>query len=157
MHWRETMRPTRFFTLDGRLSILLLLFGLWPTYWMLAILSVAIVALVLLERRGLSVDGAYRMLRRGLASVLVFANPLYWVTASNSRYRRPMGHRPATVLTRQRSWIDRHPAEVREMTRRLTQGGQKTNDKGKRARAAVSVEADDAAGAPERRRSRRRI
>lgn len=65
-HWRNTMRPVRFFSLDARAVIpyLILLVFARPITLFLAIVSTAI--FIMLEKRGLAFDSAMRALRSWL-------------------------------------------------------------------------------------------
>ncbi|MGE4313101.1 MAG: IcmT/TraK family protein [Pseudobdellovibrionaceae bacterium] len=62
-HWRNSMRPVRFFAFDARasFSFLLLLVYARPITLIFAILST--VAFYLLEKYGLTFDSAFRRLR----------------------------------------------------------------------------------------------
>lgn len=65
-HWRNTMRPVRFFALDARAALpfcFLLIYARWIT------LSLALISTVIfwfLEKRGLTFDSAMRRFRRFL-------------------------------------------------------------------------------------------
>lgn len=65
-HWRNSMRPVRFFGLDARAAIpLLILFFYWR--WSTFILAILIVmTFVFFENRGLPFDAALRAFRTWL-------------------------------------------------------------------------------------------
>lgn len=62
-HWRETYKPARFFILDARAGVPLLVTLLHVRPWTVGISAVVIVVFVILERRGLSVPAAFRAFR----------------------------------------------------------------------------------------------
>jgi len=66
-HWRDTYRPARFFFLDVRAGVVVLLTLLWIRPWtiMLALASVALA--FYFERLGLNPPGAWRAFRSYLA------------------------------------------------------------------------------------------
>lgn len=66
-HWRNTMRPVRFFQLDARAAIVFLaMLPFWarPFAWILMISSTAL--FLFLERRGLTFPSALRAFRTWL-------------------------------------------------------------------------------------------
>lgn len=66
-HWRETMRPARFFIVDARAAVLIGICMLHFRTWTVALMLFGMVALVLLERKGLTVPAAGRALRAYIA------------------------------------------------------------------------------------------
>ena len=83
-HWRNTMRPVRFFNLDARaaLPFAVLLFYFRPVTLMLAFVITTV--FVLLERRGLTFDASLRTFRK-------------WFLGQN---------RPAWISYRRRRMVD---------------------------------------------------
>ena len=63
MAWRDSMRPARLFGLDARLiwMVVAFLFCIGKTTFILLIVSLA--AFIILERRGLNLPAAVRLLR----------------------------------------------------------------------------------------------
>lgn len=62
-HWRNTMKPVRFFNFDGRAGFFLVLFILHARASTFALLAVVFGYFYLLERKGLSFDAALRATR----------------------------------------------------------------------------------------------
>ncbi len=62
-HWRNTMKPARFFILDGRAVFFVVLLLLHARPWTLYLLIGVAVILWILERRGLSFAAALRSVR----------------------------------------------------------------------------------------------
>jgi intracellular multiplication protein IcmT len=83
-HWRNTMKPVRFFQFDARSVIFLLLVLVHARLWTLYLLIGVNIIFWILERRGLSFAAALRALR------LWFTGP----------------YRPAWVYTRRRKFHD---------------------------------------------------
>jgi intracellular multiplication protein IcmT len=83
-HWRNTMKPVRFFQFDARSVAFAMLFLMHIRLWTLETLVVVNCIFWILERKGLSFAAALRALR-------------VWFTG---RYR------PAWVYTRRRKMID---------------------------------------------------
>lgn len=83
-HWRNSMRPVRFFNIDARAAIpfLLLLVYFRPITLFLAFLSTII--FIALEKRGLTFPSALRALRS-------------WINGQ---------HRPAWPAVRRRKFVD---------------------------------------------------
>lgn len=67
INWRDTQRPVRFGPFDGRAAIGLIAFLLHMQLWTLIIALTVLMVLSFVERRGLSVPGALRWVRSGLA------------------------------------------------------------------------------------------
>ena len=61
--WRDTMRPVRFYLIDARLLLLLVLWLFVPTWWSTAAVMLALVALRVAEARGYRLHAALRALR----------------------------------------------------------------------------------------------
>ena len=62
-HWRNTMKPARFFMLDGRAVFFVILFMLHARLWTIYLMIGVAVVLWILERRGLSFASALRAVR----------------------------------------------------------------------------------------------
>lgn len=62
-HWRNSMRPVRFFVLDARAAIAFMLFLMHMRLWTLGVAIIVMVLFWLLERKGLTFDAAMRSLR----------------------------------------------------------------------------------------------
>jgi intracellular multiplication protein IcmT len=62
-HWRNTMKPVRFFKFDGRVSFFLVLLVVHMRVSTLVLFAVVLFFFALLERRGLSFDAALRAIR----------------------------------------------------------------------------------------------
>lgn len=60
--WRDTGRSVRFFGVDGRAMLLLLLVLYNPAMWTLAVAVIGITALIMLERVGYTIPNALRKL-----------------------------------------------------------------------------------------------
>ena len=65
-HWRNSMRPVRFFSLDARAAIPFFITLFHFRIWTLAITIILTVFFVLLERRGLTFDASLRSMRSWL-------------------------------------------------------------------------------------------
>lgn len=62
-HWRNTMKPVKFFALDARAAASFFLLLLHARLWTLYLCTVITIAFTLVERRGLTVPSALRGLR----------------------------------------------------------------------------------------------
>jgi len=62
-HWRNTMKPVRFFMLDARVAIFLMLFIVHMRMWTFLTFVFVCVFFWLLERRGLGFGAAMRTFR----------------------------------------------------------------------------------------------
>jgi|AntRauTorcE11897_2_1112592.scaffolds.fasta_scaffold00112_24 intracellular multiplication protein IcmT len=62
-HWRNTMKPARFFRLDARAGALWVLVLIHFRKWTILMAFVVSVIFILLERRGLTFESALRSLR----------------------------------------------------------------------------------------------
>lgn len=62
-HWRNSMKPVRFFALDARVSLFFLLFIIHMRAWTLGLFVVVCILFWILERKGLTFDAAMRSLR----------------------------------------------------------------------------------------------
>lgn len=62
-HWRNSMKPTRFFMLDARAALAFCLLLLHFRPWTLALTAFVCLAFFIAERYGLSFDAALRALR----------------------------------------------------------------------------------------------
>lgn len=62
-HWRNSMKPVRFFGLDARVAIFFLFFILHMRAWTLGMFIGVSILFWLLERRGLTFDAALRSFR----------------------------------------------------------------------------------------------
>lgn len=83
-HWRNTMKPVRFFQFDARACFFLLLLLVHARWWTLYLLCGVLIVFYLLERRGLSFAAALRSAR-------------VWFLGK---------YRPALVFTRKRKMVD---------------------------------------------------
>lgn len=83
-HWRNTMKPVRFFAFDAKAAIPFGLFIVHARLWTLLLTILVLVGFWLLERRGLSLPAALRAFR-------------LWLFA---------GRRPAFLWTRRRGMVD---------------------------------------------------
>ena len=68
-HWRDTQRSVRFFVLDGRVVVMVLLWLLHVAWWTFFLMIGAIAFFAFLERRGLRFDAALRAIRAFFAGV----------------------------------------------------------------------------------------
>lgn len=66
-HWRNSFRPARFFMLDARVSIVLLLAMLHIRTWTIVLATIIILAFYWVERIGLDFPGAIRAVRQYVA------------------------------------------------------------------------------------------
>lgn len=74
IHWRNTQKPVRFFFLDARAFLAILLFLVHARTWTL-VLALSVMALFwFFERRGLTFDSALRAFRCWLLGVKRPAN-----------------------------------------------------------------------------------
>lgn len=83
-HWRNTMKPVRFFNFDARAGLVLLLVILHVRLWTLTLAIVVNVTFYLLERKGLTFSAALRAFR-------------VWLIGP---------YRPAFIWTRRRKLLD---------------------------------------------------
>jgi intracellular multiplication protein IcmT len=65
-HWRNSMRPVRFFAFDAKVVIFVALFLLHTRWWTLWLFIIAMILFSVLERRGLLFDSAIRAMRAWL-------------------------------------------------------------------------------------------
>ena len=61
--WRDTMRPVRFYAIDARLLVLLVLWLFVPAWWTTAAVVLAVAALRIAEARGYRLRAALRAVR----------------------------------------------------------------------------------------------
>ena len=61
--WRDTMRPVRFYLIDARLLVLLVLWLFVPTWWTTAAVVLAVTALRVAEARGYRLHATLRRVR----------------------------------------------------------------------------------------------
>ena len=61
--WRDTMRPVRFYLIDARLLVLLVLWLFVPTWWTTVLVVLAVTALRVAEARGYRLHAALRAVR----------------------------------------------------------------------------------------------
>ncbi len=121
MHWRETMRPTRFFVLDGRASAFLLLAAVSPSLEVIVGVIILIGVLMWAEREGLTVVAAMRLARQKVAGVLQLLNPKLWVGGLGSRVLKPRNHRPAVPWNRTRAIVDNWTNDRQRLVAHLRQ------------------------------------
>lgn len=77
MAWRDTMRPIRLLGMDARVVWLVILFAMHKRWWTFILLVIALIAMVLLERRGMTVPAAQRWLLATVAGRLRPGRP-WW-------------------------------------------------------------------------------
>lgn len=65
-HWRDNMRPARFFMFDARAALLIVLLLVHPRPWTFVLFVLALVLFNVLERFGLTFEAALRRLRSWL-------------------------------------------------------------------------------------------
>ncbi len=65
-HWRNSMKPARFFMLDARVAIFLMLFIIHMRMWTFLTFIAVCLLFWFLERRGLSFQAAIRSFRTWL-------------------------------------------------------------------------------------------
>ena len=61
--WRDSMRPVRFYLIDARLLVLVVLWLFLPTWWTTAAMVLAVAALRVAEARGYRLRAALRAVR----------------------------------------------------------------------------------------------
>jgi intracellular multiplication protein IcmT len=83
-HWRNTMKPVRFFQFDARSAIFLMLVLVHARLWTLELMIIVMCIFWVLERKGLSYAAALRALR-------------LWFVGN---------YRPAWIYTRRRKMLD---------------------------------------------------
>lgn len=83
-HWRNTMKPARFFQFDARASLFIVLVLVHARLWTLMTMILVLCIFWMLERKGLSFSAALRSLR-------------LWLIGNE---------RPALVYTSRRKMID---------------------------------------------------
>ena len=83
-HWRNTMKPVRFFQFDARAGFFIVLVLVHFRYWTVGLLLTVLVLFWILERKGLSFAAAIRAARA-------------WFVG---------GYRPAWIYTRRRKMLD---------------------------------------------------
>ena len=76
-HWRNTMKPARFFKFDARAGYAVLILLLHFRTYTLAAVVLFLVFTWLLERQGLSMASAYRAFRSWICGPY---RPPYWAT-----------------------------------------------------------------------------
>jgi intracellular multiplication protein IcmT len=84
IHWRNTQKPARFFFMDARAFLAILLFLVHARYWTLVVVIVIMLLFWGFERYGLTFDSSLRAFRS-------------WVLGTK---------RPATCRRLRRRWID---------------------------------------------------
>lgn len=83
-HWRNTMKPVRFFQFDARAGFFVLLVLVHFRIWTICTMFFVLFAFYVLERKGLSFDAALRAIR-------------VWLIGPK---------RSAWVSSRRRKWLD---------------------------------------------------
>lgn len=83
-HWRNTMKPVRFFQFDARAGFFVVLLLVHARLWTLCLLIGVFLVFYLLERKGLSFSSALRAFR-------------VWIIGP---------YRPAWIWTRRRKLLD---------------------------------------------------
>lgn len=66
VQWRNTQKPARFFVLDARCFIALILFLVHARLWTLIVAAVVMVLFWMLEQRGLTFEASLRAMRSWL-------------------------------------------------------------------------------------------
>jgi intracellular multiplication protein IcmT len=66
-HWRNTFKSPRFFIVDARISVFLLVFLMHIRLWTFLILVVTAAIFYIVERRGYAFESAIRALRLKIA------------------------------------------------------------------------------------------
>jgi intracellular multiplication protein IcmT len=83
IHWRNTQKPVRFFFLDARAFLAVLLFLLHMRLWTFVLAIVVMLIFLLLERRGLTFAASLRAMRCWILGVRRPANRRsafrYWI------------------------------------------------------------------------------
>ncbi len=62
-HWRNSMKPVRFFALDARVALFLMFFMVHMRAWTFTLFIVMCILFWLLERKGLTFDASVRSFR----------------------------------------------------------------------------------------------
>ena len=62
-HWRNTMKPVRFFIFDAKVAAFFLIFIIHMRVWTLCLLFIILIFFWLLEKRGLTFGAAMRTFR----------------------------------------------------------------------------------------------
>ena len=83
-HWRNTMKPVRFFQFDARAGLFIILVLIHARFWTLGLMIAVNLIFWILERKGLSFAAAIRAIRM-------------WIVGP---------YRPAWVYTRRRKQLD---------------------------------------------------
>lgn len=65
-HWRDNMRPARFFMFDARAALMIVLLLVHPRPWTFMLFILALILFNILERFGLTFESALRRLRAWL-------------------------------------------------------------------------------------------
>ncbi|MBV6632825.1 MAG: IcmT/TraK family protein [Alphaproteobacteria bacterium] len=86
-HWRDTMRPMRFFGIDARATIPLLLFIMHAETWTFMLAVGTATLFTFLERKGLTVPAAIRAGRAWIAGEVRPAVP-WWERRHHVDYRK---------------------------------------------------------------------
>ena len=63
LHWRNTQKPARFFSLDARAFTAIMLFLVHARLWTFAVAIIVMVVFWIFERRGLTFESALRAMR----------------------------------------------------------------------------------------------
>ncbi|MBI3441638.1 MAG: type IV secretion protein IcmT [Proteobacteria bacterium] len=83
-HWRNSMKPVRFFRFDARAGFFLVVLLIHARLWTLGLAVLVFLLFWILERNGLSFSAAIRTVRR-------------WFIGA---------HRPAWIYSRRRKFLD---------------------------------------------------
>jgi len=84
LHWRNSQKPPRFFTLDARVIFFIFFFLVHARLWTFSLVVLAMLLFWFFERRGYTFEAAIRALRS-------------WILGRN---------RPANMTTFRRAWTD---------------------------------------------------
>ena len=66
LYWRDTFRNPRFFIMDGRIALLILIFILHITFWTFLLVVTTATVLWYFERKGVGPDDIFRFVRAGI-------------------------------------------------------------------------------------------
>ncbi len=89
LHWRNTMKPARFFAVDARSAIAILLVLVHARYYTFAIAIIAMVVFWIVERLGYRFEAALRALRNWFVAPDRPAIPLNLRRTMTDLSRRP--------------------------------------------------------------------
>lgn len=88
-HWRDTYKPARFFIMDARAGVIVVVTLLHVRIWTVALMAGTITLFWFLERRGFSLPGAFRAFRAWLIGDDRPARRIFKTRAPIDYERRP--------------------------------------------------------------------